>query len=458
MRTLPNGLRVLFYRRGTAPVFSGVVLARVGGSDETPGSTGISHMLEHMAFKGTSVIGTKDYGKEKPLLEELEAISLASNGARDLSEEQQERWDALRKELEELWNPKEFDELFQVRGGVGLNAGTGKDTTSYYISLPRPAFEYWAWIETERIINPVMRQFYKERDVVMEERRMRYEDSPGGKLYEQMLATAYTQHPYRYPVIGYESDLRGLTATMITEFHKQYYSAENLVVAVVGDVDPDRDMPIIEKYFGKIPGGSLPPRPLLQEPEQTGERRFTIEYKASPQVAIAYHKPNYPHKDDAPLSVMAEILSGSRVSPLYKKLVVEKRLVTSVSEYEAPGNAYPNLMMFSMEPRSPHTNAEAIAAFDKELAIFKRTPITNEQLSIAKRSIAVSYIGRLESNSSLASDLAYAELIYGDWQANLNWYHEVMAVTADDVQRVAKQYLVPEKRTIGEIVRLKGES
>lgn len=458
LHTLSNGVKVLFYRRGIAPVFSGVVLARVGGSDETPGATGISHMLEHMAFKGTHRIGTADYEREKELLYKLEVIAYQSDGARNLTPEQKEEWDKIQQELEKLWQPKAFDELFQIRGGVGLNAGTGKDTTSYYISLPRPAFEYWAWIESQRILYPVMRQFYKERDVVMEERRMRYDDDPDGRLYEQLLATAYTQHPYRYPVIGYESDLRGLTATVTEEFQKKYYGAENLVVAVVGDVDPRKDLPILEKYFGEIPSIPSPPRPQIKEPLQTGERHFRILYDASPRVSIAYHKPNYPHEDDAPLSVMAEILSGGRVSPLYKELVQKKRIVTSISEFEAPGNAYPNLMIFALRPRSPHTNGEAIKEFDRVLEQFKKGKVTDEHLSIAKRSIAVGYIGRLESNSSLASDLAYSELIYGDWRASLEWYREVMAVTAEDVIRVARQYLIPERRTIGEIVRTEGDA
>jgi len=298
--TLSNGMRVIIYPRGRAPVFSGIVSVRVGGVDETIGHTGISHMLEHMAFKGTHIVGTSDFNQEQKLLASLEEIVLNSKAGRDLNEQQQEEWNTIQNKLDTLWTRGEVDREYKKRGAVGLNATTSKDLTNYFVSLPRSAFEFWAWMESERFLAPVMRQFYKERDVIMEERRMRFEDSPDGKLYEHMLQVAYIAHPYRNPLIGYEFDLHSLTATETYQFQRRYYVPDNIVVAVVGAVNPETDLPILEKYFGRLAARPLPKRPSAVEPEQSGERVIKIEAEASPQLLIAYRKQNYPHPDDAP--------------------------------------------------------------------------------------------------------------------------------------------------------------
>ena len=258
-KRLPNGLTVILYRRGKAPVFSASISVGVGGVDELPGHTGISHMLEHMAFKGTKTVGVRDAEREAELLEQLEQLKLKAASA-----PQTELPKFLKKikkvslELKSLVNENELDLIFREMGAVGLNATTGKETTDYFMSLPSTAFESWCQLEADRILNPVMRQFYSERDVVMEERRMRSEDDPEGKIYEHLLGKAFTVHPYGFPVIGYEKDLLSLTAKMTADFHKKYYKAENITIAVVGDVDPERDLTMLEDYFGQIPNGGAP--------------------------------------------------------------------------------------------------------------------------------------------------------------------------------------------------------
>jgi len=291
---LSNGLRVLLYRRGFAPVFSAVVAVRVGGSDETLGSTGISHLLEHMAFKGTPQIGTRDYERERVLLAELEELAVREAS---LSAQERSRWQAINAELLTLWVPDQFSREYEKRGATGLNATTDQDQTRYFVSLPRSAFDFWCDIEAQRLLFPVMRQFYQERDVVLEERRMRYEDDPGGKLYELLLGMAYRIHPYRNPTIGYVFDVSKLTATMVANLQRRFYVPENMVIAVVGDVTPETDLPALEQCFGKLPVGPVPARPQITEPRQQGERRFTLQERGSPQLMIAYHKPNYPHVD-----------------------------------------------------------------------------------------------------------------------------------------------------------------
>lgn len=446
---LSNGIRVILYRRGIAPVFGGAVVVRVGGTDEQLGETGISHMLEHMAFKGTPVVGTKDYEREKKLLARLEEIAKASDAGLQMNESQKAEWESIGAELTKLWENGEFTREYEKRGASGMNATTDKEFTKYFNNFPRSAFEFWCWMESERLLRPVMRQFYQERDVVMEERRMRFEDDPEGKLYERLLGVSFLMHPYRNPVIGYDFDIKRLTASRVDEFRRRYYVPENIVVSVVGDVNPESDIAMIEQYFGRLPTGKTPPRPIVEEPPQQGERRLVLETKNSPQLAIAYHKVPYPHPDDPPLSLMQEILGGSSISPLQKELVKKRQIASSVDIEEAPGQAYPNLILVALTVKRPHTNQELLQAFDGLVEKFKQQGVSEENLMIAKRSIAMEYLGHMRSNLSLALDFASSELLYDDWKTLLHWYDQVMAVTSADVKRVANQYLVKDSRTIG---------
>jgi len=428
-----------------------VITVRVGGVDEQEGQTGISHMFEHMAFKGTSTIGTLDYSKEKKLLEQIEEIALRYPAGKELSKEDQDRWAELTTELNKIWRADDLVKSFRIKGGQELNATTAKELTNYMISLPSSAFEFWCWIESERLLNPVLRQFYQERDVVMEERRMRYDDSPPGKLYELLLSTAFTIHPYRNPVIGHPQDIMSLTATETEAFRKHYYVPSNIVVSIVGDVDPKEDIAILEKYFGRLPKGPEPKRISIVEPVQDGQREVRFNTRAAPQAFLAFKKPNYPHPDDAPIGVMAEMLAGTRSSPLFTELVRKRKVVTSIDYDETPGTAYPNLLLFSGVVRAPHSNDDFIRSFDEVVTMFKKSKVDEELLEIAKRSLAMSYLGHLKSNLSLARDFGSSELLHGGWESSIDWYDQAMAVTADDVKRVANTYLTGKTRTIARI-------
>lgn len=453
--TLSNGIKVLFYKRGEAPIFAGAVVVRVGGSDEREGQTGISHLFEHMAFKGSRTIGTKDYAAERRLLERLEQIARESHAASQLSPEQKKEWDEIHEKLRALWISDDFTARYEKQGAVGQNATTDKEFTKYFVNMPRSAFEFWCRMEADRLRTPVMRQFYQERDVVLEERRMRYEDDPGGKLYEMLLGVAYQRHPYRAPVIGYEKDLRALTASDLEAFRKRYYVPSNIVVSLVGWVDPDRDIKTVEECFGSIPGGKDVIRDIPEEGPQEGQRRTDLVMKASPELVVAYRKPNYPHPDDAPISVLTEILAGGRTSPLYTELVKRKQVAASIGHDEGPGVVFPNLLMFAATVKAPHDADTVLHAFDLVLARFKRNGPTAEQLEMAKRSIGVEYLSRLSSNQSLALDFATSQLAYGTWRASVEWYDAMMRVTLSDVKRVADQYLVPTQRTIAAIEQAK---
>lgn len=448
---LDNGIRVVLYPRGEAPVFSGAVGVRVGGTDETLGETGISHMFEHMAFKGTDTIGTKDYGREKVLLQELEDI-VRENGPRlDFSATVKERWEKISAELLSVWDRDQFVRELKKRGASELNATTDKELTRYFMSLPRSAFEFWCWIESERLLKPVMREFYQERDVVMEEKRMRYTDDPGGRLYETLLQIAYLAHPYRNPVIGHDEDLHNLTATMLEAFRRKYYVGKNIALSIVGSVEPEQDLETIRRYFGRIPAGEAPIRPAIVEPPQMGERQAVVEWPAAPQILMAYHKPNYPHPDDPPLSLAVEMFAGSKTSPLFIELVKRRQLAADVGAEEGPGSAYPNLQMFYATTRSPHTNQEVLKAFDDSLRRFLNSPLREEDLATAKRRLAVENLAGLKSNLTLAIDFITAELLFQRWDVFLKWYDEAMAVNLEDVRRASRKYLVASNRTVARI-------
>jgi len=446
--TLANGLRVLIFKRGTAPIFAGSVVVRVGGSDEAPGETGIAHMFEHMAFKGTPDIGTRDYAREKTLLQELERLAVRE----PLSGDDRAAWERIHAELRALWVEDAFTREFSKRGSVGMNATTDTELTKYFEELPRNAFAFWCQMESERLVNPVLRQFYQERDVVLEERRMNHEDNPVTRLYEQLLATAFVRSSFRNPVIGFETDIRGLTATRLEAFRRRYYVPSNTVIALVGDVDRPGDRELLERWFGRFPTAPAPTRPKLDEPRQQGERRVTIEDRASSHLLLAYHKPNYPHPDDAPVTVLGEVLAGGKTSPLYLEIVQRQKLAASVSYEEAPGVSYPNLAMFSVPAKNAVASREVLRIIDQEIARVQRGGVSSAQLEIAKRSMAMEYLVQLESNSELARSLASTEALFGDFQAGVRWFDEMTNVTSDDVRRVAQVYFQRSLRTVAEIV------
>jgi len=466
MRTLPNGLRVLFYKRGIAPVFAGAVVVRVGGSDEVTGHTGIAHMFEHMAFKGTSTIGTSDYAREKKLLAELEQIALKSEGATKFVDspanskegsgqsaaEQKARFAAINAELKTLWRPDEFTREYEKRGASGMNATTSAELTSYFVSLPSVSFEFWAAMEAARLGDPVVRQFYQERDVVLEERRMRTDDSGDGRLYEQLLQTAFTTHPYRNPVIGYPQDISRVTATDAIKFRKRFYVPENMVVSVVGNLATEQVFSTIHKYFGRLSAGKVQRNTIPEEPAQTALRQTVVHFPSEPQTFVAFHKPSYPHPDAIPIIVASQILAGGPTSLLYKELVERQRVVISVGASEAPGSAYPNLWTFDFAPRAPHTNAEGLASLKKALSTVMLSDIEHH-LEPARRALTAGEMGKLSSNVSVALDLASTEVLLGSWRSSIEQLAELKRVTAKDVFAVIKRYLVESNSSVALLER-----
>jgi len=260
-RRLSNGLQLLMVERHQAPIVSFSIAYKVGGVNERPGITGVAHLYEHMAFKGTQTLGTKDYRREALTLQRMDEAWTNLRKEREKGPEAdpkalsalEERFRDLQTEGETYVVPNEIGEIYERNGAVGLNASTGKDLTRYVVSLPSNRMELWAAIESDRMAHSVLREFYKEKSVVLEERRLRYENAPSGRLYESFLSAAFSAHPYGMPVIGWTSDIEALSRAQTEAFFRTYYGPGNAVIAIVGDIDIPKTVAVVERYFGSIP-------------------------------------------------------------------------------------------------------------------------------------------------------------------------------------------------------------
>ena len=467
-RTLPNGLTVLMVERHQTPVVSTNLTYRVGGINEFTGSTGIAHLYEHMAFKGTKTFGTKNYEKEKPLLEELDRLNAeivarvakeriaGGEGAQESAELEQ-----LRKRFQEVQDQagawvvgNELSQMYLRHGAVGLNATTSKDLTRYTVALPSNRLPLWALVESDRMANPVFREFYKERAVVMEERRLRTEDSPHGLLYEAFAAAAFEAHPYGLPTIGWASDIQSLTPEATEAFFRTYYGPGNAVLTIVGDINPNELMPLLERTFGKVPSSPPPPPVVTVEPMQRGERRVEVEFDAEPTVLIGFHKPPLGHPDDWVFDVIESVLSEGQTSRLYEKLVREKKLAAGVgADAGTPGVLAPNLFIISATPLAPHSTKEAEDAIYEELERLKTESVTQKELEKVLNNLDANFQRSLRSNGGLAGQLGYFQAVAGDWRYLLQARAKIAAVTPADIQRVAAKYFVKANRTVATLVK-----
>lgn len=461
---LKNGLKILMVERHLSPTVSFYIRHRVGAVNELDGRTGTAHLLEHMLFKGTKTIGTKNYHMESKYIKSIAKIG----NALDLEKMKGERADrsriaSLTNKLEILQNEhkrwfveNEIDRLYKENGADDINASTGQDLTSYHVSLPSNKIELWARIEADRMTNPVFREFYSERNVVMEERRQRIESEPAGLLYEEFLATAYIAHPYRRPILGWPSDLKYLSLGYLELFFKRYHAPNNTVIAIVGDIDPAKTLKIINKYFGTIPHRYIHTSHVTQEPSQNGERRINIASDANPQIIIGYHKPEMPAFDDYVFDVIENILSKGRTSRLYKVLVEEKGIAETIHAANGiPGSKYPNLFVIFAKPRNPHTNAEVELSVYKEFEKLKTVPVSDRDLEKNKNQLKMNFIRNLDSNMELASMVSYFEAIAGDYRYITDHIRIIEKITPDDIMRTAKKYLNPENRTVANLVKKK---
>ncbi|HJW94581.1 MAG TPA: pitrilysin family protein [Thermoanaerobaculia bacterium] len=465
VRKLDNGLTLIVMERHEAPVFSYATVVNAGSAQDLPGNTGLAHMFEHMAFKGTDKIGTTDYNGERAALAKVEQTYAAYDLERRKPVGRDEKKVA---ELEKAWKdaiaeadkfvvPNEFSKIVDRAGAVGMNASTEDDRTSYYYSMPANRFELWAYLESERFLHPVFREFYKERDVVTEERRMSTESNPVGRMVEQFLATAYSAHPYRQPGVGWPSDLATFSATDAAAFYKKYYVPSNIVIAIVGDVNAAEAMPMLEKYFGRLPKAPAPEPLRTIEPPQKSERMVTLHETAQPLYLEGYHRPAATDPDNATFDVISMLMSSGRTSRLYKSLVRDKKLAVQASGFNGfPGEKYPNLFAFFVVPSAGHTANDVVDAVHAEIDRVKNEDVAADELQSVKTRVRAGLVRELDSNSGLAEELASYQTLYGDWRELFREVERIDKVSAQDIRRVATETFVPTNRTVAVVESSKG--
>lgn len=456
--TLANGMKFIVLQRHQAPVVSFMVYAKVGAVNEVDGKTGIAHYLEHLAFKGTTRIGTQNYAAEQRVLREMDEVFdqiLAAQKAEDSAQVAQ-----LEAQLAELQQKaasyveqNQYGQIVEQAGGVGLNATTSADATRYFYSLPSNKLELWMSLESERFLEPVFREFYEEKNVILEERRMRVDNSPIGLMIENFLEAAFTQHPYRRPVIGYEADLYQATRQDIQAFFDTYYGPNNLIAAVVGDVDPDEVKTLAETYFGRLKAQGDPPPLVIHEPPQTAPHEFTLELPSQPWYLEGYHRPGINHPDHVIYGMIDSILIGGRTSRLYQSLVEDQQIALDVGSLNGfPGDQYENIFLLYALTAPGHTVDDIAAAFAQELERLRQEPVKPEELERVKTQARAGLLRSLSSNSGMVSLLTEYEAKTGSWRNVFKELEAIDAVTAEDVQRVAQETFQVERRTVGKLI------
>lgn len=522
-RILPNGLRVVVVERHNAPLFFSLIAFRVGSNQELPNRTGLAHFLEHMLFKGTKTIGTKDYGKEKKILKEMDLVAeqirqrqvemkewryekfeeyttqlksqlsdeVREKGGQDeaymwqqvlmvlpsdssqlpeewrktpwiISDARRNYWDLYRQilvlrvkmaELEKAHRKlidegEPLDAIYDRHGAAMHNAFTTNDQTTYMVGLPSNCLELFMALEADRFQNPVFRQFYREREVVMEELRMR-ESEPDDKLYKILLTTAFDAHPYGRPVIGWLSDIRTTLREDLEDYFLQYYAPNNCQITLVGDVSAEEVFRLAEKYFGSWKPAKIAEEIVTSETFFGGEKRVEVELEAEPRVYIAYRVPVAPHPDGYPLDLLSHILSSGRTSRFYQNLFQGKQLTSQpISVWDAPGGRYPNILVIYALPKPPKTLQEVEEGIYEELEQLKRELVSEWELEKAKNRFRMSELTRLRSNQALAFTLSSYFVNRGDWRAYEEDLQRILAVTPADIQRVAQTYFTKANRVV----------
>ncbi|MBE9174349.1 insulinase family protein [Synechocystis salina LEGE 06155] len=455
---LDNGLKFIVMENNEAPVVSFYTYFDVGGVDEPVGKTGVAHFLEHMAFKGTERIGTKDFAQEEKLLDQLDEVfgkitQARAKGDKEAEAKLEEEFKQIQQEAQNLVQQNEFGQIIQMAGGVGLNAATSADATFYFYSLPANKLELWMSLESERFLAPVFREFYQEQEVILEERRMRTENNPVGQMVEEFLDTAFTKHPYRRPVIGYDEDIRNLSRQDVTAFYEKYYTPGNMTIAVVGDVKADQVKSLAQKYFGRFPKRPPTPQVTAVEPPQTTAKEIDLTLPSQPWYFEGYHSPAFDDPDSAVFDVMTTILSSGRTSRLYQSLVEEQQLALMAQGFNGfPADKYPNLLMFYAQSAPGRSLDELSQALHGEIERLKTEPVTPDELERAQNLLQISVLQSLNSNMGMAQLLVKYNVLTGDWRNLFTQLEAIAAVTPEDIQRVAQATFRPENSTIGRIL------
>ncbi|MEX0769889.1 MAG: pitrilysin family protein [Balneolaceae bacterium] len=458
--TLDSGLHFIVIERNVAPVASFVTFVDVGSVNEPVNHTGIAHIFEHMVFKGSHTIGTTDWEAEQEAIDKMDEAYRAWLNEKQNPDPDEETLDRLWADFEKYQEEAnqyvvtdEFTQIVEREGAEGLNAFTSADATAYFYSLPQNKAELWFNLEADRFKNPVFREFYEEKDVIMEERRMRTDSSPLGRLLEEFLSVSFSAHPYGNPVIGWPSDITATTIEDTRRFYETYYNPQNFTIAIAGDVNPGRMRELAELYFSDLPQGNPSPDVTTREPEQRGERRFVIEEESQPFYLAGYHTVSQTHPDWPALQLLGSIISEGRTSRLYKRLVEEEELALGVQAFNGyPGSKFPAMFITFAVPNRGISPAELEKVIDEEIQKVKDGDITRQELDRALTNARAGLVRNLNSNQGLALQLAEAHAQQGDWRRVFTYLEDLEEVTLEDLRRVADTYLIKKNRTVGKIV------
>ena len=455
---LDNGMKFIVLENHDAPVISFVTYANVGGVDEPEGKTGVAHFLEHLAFKGTKKIGTTNYDSEAKILTELDNLFAEIQVAKQVGDKAkliqlQEKFASTQLAASQYVKQNEYGEIVDTAGGVGLNAATSADYTSYFYSFPSNKLELWMSLESERFLQPVFREFYKEKQVILEERKLRTDNSPIGKTLEAFLDTAYVTHPYKRPVIGYEEDIKNLTREDVEKFFATYYAPNNLTVAIVGDVDPQEVEELAQIYFGRYKSQTAPSQVEAVEPVQRETRNVTVNFPSQPWYLEGYHIPALNDPEYPIYEVISELLSSGRTSRLYQSLIEQQQVALTAQGFSGfPGDKYPTLMLF-YALTTPGTDIDKLAiALRAEIDRLKTEPVTTEELKRVKTQLKASLVRALDSNMGMARVLAEYDAKTGSWRTIFEELEKIEAITPQDIQRAAQTTFTAENRTIGKLL------
>jgi predicted Zn-dependent peptidase len=470
---LANGMKWLLFERHESPTISAGWVAHVGSANERPGITGISHFFEHMMFKGTHVVGTTDIDADLKLIDEQETVREGMRAELKLMRErlrrgeiddlvkpenQTERYRELDRRFDELVKEQrativkdQLSEIYTKNGGEFLNATTNEDSTLYFVRVPKNRLELWSWLESDRLLNPVFREFYSERDVVFEERRLRTESTPLGKFDEDFNATFWEAHPYGWPVVGWASDIPMYTLAQAKDYFATYYAPNNLTGVLVGDFRSAEVKPLLERYFGRIPRGAKePPEIVTLEPAGVAEKRYLASAETSPTVRIRWKAVPFVHKDSAALDLLADLMSG-RTGRLYKGLVLGRQVANQAGASTA-FQKYGGSFEIEATVKDGKTPQDVETAIDAEVARLQKDPPSAEELQKVKNQSKADAYRKLSS----ATFVMFQLLMYdglGDWRYINSAAAATDAVTAADVTRVAQEYFKKEDRTVGVFLR-----
>jgi len=456
--TLDNGMQFIVLERPQAPVVSFMIYADVGAVNEPEGKTGLAHYLEHLAFKGTSRIGTTNHAAEAQIFAEMDRVFEQRIAAADAGDEAQvAELDAVLAQLQQeaaaYVEQNKYGQIVEQAGAVGLNATTGADATRYFYSLPSNKLELWMSLESERFLDPVFREFFEEKDVILEERRLRVDNSPIGTMVEEFLEAAFDRHPYRRPIIGYEEDLYRATRADIQQFYETYYGPGNLVATIVGDVDPEQVRAMAEAYFGRYPAAPAPPAVVIDEPPQTAPRDFTLYLDSEPWYLEGYRRPGLDHPDHQIYGLINSLLVQGRTSRLYKALVDESSVALDVGSLNGfPGDKYANVFLLYGVVSPGHTAEEVGELMQAELVRLQTEPVSQDELNRVITQARAGLLRSLDSNAGMASLLAEYQAKTGSWRNVFTDLDILATVTTEDVQRVAQTLFQPEQRTVGKLL------